>query len=131
MTSWDGSNRRKFPRVNYPCLITLRTESGKPEVLLTHTENIGIGGLCVTVNREIKMFLPVTLEIDLMDTENHVKCQGRVVWSIQRKSTEKRKPLFFDTGIEFDTVNDNDRQRLDDIVKRLVKQGHQTPYNKQ
>jgi len=125
MTSWDGANRRKFPRVNYPCMITLRSESGKPEVILTHTENIGIVGVCVTVNREIKMFLPVNLEIDLLDSEGHIRCQGRVVWSIQRKSDEKRKPLFYDTGIEFSKVDSESQRRLDDIVKRLIKQGHQ------
>ena len=129
MMSWDGLNRRKFPRVNYPCMITLKTNSGKSEVILTHTDNIGIGGVCVIVNREIKMFLPVDLEIDLLDTENHVKCQGRVVWSIQRKSNEKKKPLFYDTGIEFNLINEQDRQRLEGIIRRLVRQGHQTPYS--
>ena len=128
MTSWDGLNRRKFPRVNFPCLITVRAGSGKSEIILTHTENIGIGGVCVTVNREIKMFLPVDLEIDLLDTEGHVKCKGRVVWSLHRKSDEKKKPLFYDTGIEFNAVGEPDQQRLNEIVKRLVKQGQQTPY---
>ena len=121
MTQWDGLNRRKFPRVNYPCLIKIKSETGKLDIILTHTENIGIGGVCLIVNREIKNFLPVEVEIDLMDTENHIKCQGRVVWSIQRKGDERKKPLFYDTGIEFNVIDENDRLRLDEIVRRLVK----------
>ena len=130
MSKWDGLNRRKFPRVNYPCLVVLNHHKGVNDVILTHTENIGIGGVCLIVNREIKNFLPVEVEIDLMDTENHIKCQGRVVWSIQRKSDERKKPLFYDTGIEFNIIEEVDRLRLDEIVRRLVKQGHQTPYKK-
>ena len=129
MTSWDGLNRRRFPRVSYPCLITVRHNSGKPDVILTHTENIGIGGVCVTVNKDIKMFVPVELEIDLMDTETHVKCQGKVVWSIQRKGEERKKPLFYDTGIEFNFVDEHDRQRLNEIINRLVKQGRRADHS--
>ena len=48
MARWDGLNRRKFPRVIYPCLVVI--QNGKVDdrdVILTHTENIGIGGVCV------------------------------------------------------------------------------------
>ena len=124
MTSWDGMNRRKFPRVYYPCLIVLRCAQGEQESILTHTENIGIGGVCVTINRNIPMFSPVELEIDLLDTESHIKCHGKVVWAIQRKLDEKKKPLFYDLGIEFSDIPPNDQKRLDEVVKRFVKRGY-------
>ncbi len=120
MASWDGLDRRKFPRVNYPCLITIRHEHGKPEAFLTHTENIGIGGVCIILNKEISLFAPVELEIDLLDTNPHIKCQGRVVWSVRRKSEEKKKPLFYDMGIEFTDIKADERKRLDEIVSRLA-----------
>ncbi len=128
MNAWDGPNRRKFPRVNYPCLITVRYGTSEPDVILTHTENIGTGGICVILNRNLRILSPVDLEIDLLDASNHVKSGGRIVWSIQRKSTEKKKPSFYDIGIEFTGMEDPDRRRLDDVVKRLVKQGHSSPY---
>lgn len=121
MTNWDGLNRRKFPRVNYPCLIIIRHAHSEPEVILTHTENIGIGGVCVTLKKDFQLFAPVELEIDLMDIGNHIKCPGKVVWSIRRKMTEKHKPSFYDTGIEFVAMPDAEHKRLEEIVQRLVK----------
>ncbi len=121
MSGWDGLNRRKFPRASYPCLIIIRHNHGGPEAMLTHTDNVGIGGVCVTLKRGLKLFTPVELEIDLLDTDVHIKCQGKVVWSVQRRNTEEKKPSFFDTGIEFSDISSKEQQRVHEIVNRLVK----------
>ena len=56
MGKWDGLDRRKFPRVNYPCLVVLRNnDSMEKEDLLTHTENVGMGGICVTLKKNLKI----------------------------------------------------------------------------
>ncbi len=122
MARWDGLNRRKFPRVIYPCLVVI--QNGKVDdrdVILTHTENIGIGGVCVILKTDLKMFSHVDLELDLLDLENHIRCQGKVVWNVQRKDDAKDKPLFYDIGIEFEDLDTKEQERLDRIVKRLVK----------
>ena len=121
MNNWSGLNRRKFPRVTYPCLITVRHESEKSEVILTHTENIGIGGLSVVIKRSVNLFSPVELELDLLDTGNHIKCKGKVVWVIRRKNNEQKKPLFYDVGIEFSNISFAEQKRLNEIVDRLGK----------
>jgi len=122
MTDWDGGlNRRKFPRAKYPCLIIIRHNHGGPEAMLTHTENVGIGGVCVILKRSIKLFTTVELEIDLLDTSPHIKCNGRVVWSVQRKNAEEKKPSFYDTGIEFADIAAQEQKRVDEIVYRLMK----------
>ncbi len=128
MTGWDGLNRRKFPRANYPCLIIIRHNTAGPEALLTHTENIGIGGVCVILKRDAKLFMPVELEIDLMDTDPHIKCGGKIVWSIKRNSGDKKKPLFYDVGVEFTDIEEKDQKRLEAIIQHLMKQGKETPY---
>jgi len=118
MTAWDGLNRRRFPRVRYPCLITLR----KPEdSLLTHTENVGVGGVCIIIKKNIKRFTVLDVEIDLMDFQKHIKCQGKVVWSIRRREDEGIKPLFYDIGIEFIDLDPKDLTRLEGIVQYLAK----------
>ncbi|MFA5059355.1 MAG: PilZ domain-containing protein [Candidatus Omnitrophota bacterium] len=127
MTGWDGLNRRKFPRANYPCLIIIRHNHAGPEAMLTHTENLGIGGVCVILKRSLKLFTTVELELDLLDTNLHIKCEGKVVWSVQRKNPEEKKPSFYDTGIEFSSINAKDAQRIIDVVARLVKLGFETP----
>lgn len=120
MTNWDGLNRRRFPRVNYPCLIIIRHPHSEPEVILTHTENIGVGGVCVIVKKNFQLFSPVELEIDLLDAGNHLKCGGKIVWSIRRKLTETNKPAFYDLGIEFLEMPATELKRLEEIVQRLV-----------
>ncbi len=95
MSNWNGLERRQFPRVNYPCLITIRHEASGLDAFLTHTENIGTGGVCLLFKREFKLFSEADLEIDLLDMEKNIKCRGKVVWSVkvQPKKPEKRSSL--------------------------------------
>lgn len=120
--NWDGMNRRKFPRANYPCLLIVRKDhASSPEAMLTHTENVGIGGVCVILKKDLKMFTPVELELDLLDTQKHIKCPARIVWVVKRKDDAATKPSFYDTGIEFSNLSKEDERRIDAIVQRLIK----------
>ncbi len=124
MGQWEGLNRRKFPRVNYPCLVVIRSEEGKKDtssIILTHTDNVGIGGVCVVLKQDVKMFSEVELELDLLDLGEHICCKGKVVWNVQRQREAAEKPLFFDIGIEFLDIAAEDQKRLERIVERLVR----------
>ncbi len=127
MSRWDGLNRRRFPRVNYPCKVIFRNEQDQKDFILAHTENIGVGGVCAILKKGLAMFTPVEVELDLLDFEEHVKCQGKVVWAVRRKSGEENKPMFYDIGIEFVDISDLDRERVEATVQRLVKQGRLVP----
>ena len=126
MTNWDGLNRRRFPRVNYPCLVVIRHNNEEKDVILTHTENVGIGGVCVILKKNVKLFCPVELEVDLLDLGNHIKCQGKVVWNVQRKNDHPEKPFFYDIGIEFVNIDKDEQQRLEEVVSRLVRNQQKT-----
>ena len=120
MGRWEGLDRRRFPRVIYPCLVVIRNNEEEKDVILTHTENVGIGGVCVILKKNVKIFTPVELELDLLDLGQHIKCKGRVVWNIQRKGDERKKPLFYDLGIEFENLDKKEHERLQEIVSRLA-----------
>lgn len=128
MGSWEGLNRRKFPRANYPCLVVIRNqdepddeEDDKNSTILTHTDNIGVGGVCVILKQDLKMFSPVELELDLLDLGDHIRCNGKVVWNIRHQNEDGKKPNFYDIGIEFTDITTHDRTRLEQIISRLVK----------
>ena len=120
MSAWEGLNRRKFPRVSFPCLVTVQSQEEKDSIL-THTENLGIGGVCVVLKKALKMFSPVVLELDLLDGSEHIQCKGKVVWSIRRKGDEEIKPFFYDIGVEFTDIDKNDVKRIEETIQYLVR----------
>jgi c-di-GMP-binding flagellar brake protein YcgR len=91
--------------------------------LLTHTENIGLGGLCATLKNGIKLFTCVEMEVDLLDLDEHIKPKGKVVWNVRRKSIEAIKPMFYDIGIEFSEISKKDHERLRANLQRLIDKG--------
>ncbi len=126
--TWEGMDRRKFPRVMYPCMVKVTSSHGVQEAILTHTENIGQGGLCVTLKNEIKLFSPVELEVDFLDGNEHIIPKGKVVWNVRRKAIEKIKPMFYDIGIEFTEISKRDQHHLRETLQQLIDKG--TPLSK-
>ena len=119
MKKWDGLNRRKFPRIKYPCMIVLHDGSSE-EPILTHTVNVGIGGVCIVAKKDIKMFSKVDIELDLLDFSEHIRCSGKVVWNVKRGPDAESKPLFHDMGIEFEDLSETNKKRLLEIIETLV-----------
>ena len=123
--SWDGLNRRQFPRILYPCLVKIIAAHGtQSEAFLTHTENIGVGGICVIVKKEIPLFHPVHVEVDLLEDTEHLLSAGRVVWVVRRKGIETHKPYFYDIGIEFDGLPAKDKARLENAISNFIQKGY-------
>ncbi len=121
MSRWDGINRRKFPRANYPCMVVLAHQGdSKKEFILAHTENIGVGGICLILKKDIKTFSEVDLELDLMDLQEHIRCKGRIVWNVLHREEFPQKGQSYDLGIEFESVEKKDQQRLNDVVRKMA-----------
>lgn len=122
MRAWEGLNRRQFPRIDYPCLVVVRHSSGeenKNDTILTHTNNVGIGGVCVALKQDVPKFSEVNIELDLLDLDEHIYCAGKVVWNVERKNGDKTKQPYFDVGIEFVDIKAKDLSRLKKVISRL------------
>lgn len=115
---WTGINRRAFPRAEYPCKITVRRKD-QPDSVSTHTENIGIGGICTVVPRDLGIFAPVEIQLDLQDGQPMVSCDGTIVWIVTKKEGEKQRDVF-DTGIEFTNLKRQDADRISFIVDKIL-----------
>ena len=124
--TWEGLNRRKFPRANFPCLIKVLREGDPLEVILTHTENISLGGACVILKKAVDLFSFVNIELDLMDGGEIVACRAKVVWSVRRKAIESHKPSCYDLGLEFVDITEENRSRVGQTVEHLVRSGRET-----
>jgi len=118
---WLGMNKRKFPRADYRCLITIGRK-GSPKQLLTHTENIGVGGIAVALDEGLTAFTEVAVELILKDNSLPIKCKGNVVWVVKRQTMQNGVPTIkFDTGIEFVNIKEAETQRIEKVVEDIIK----------
>ena len=116
---WDGINRRKFPRANYKCLITIKRRLNA-KTISTQTENIGAGGICVLVKEDLGLFQGVDLELFFEEKMPPIKCGGTVVWVV-RKTGSKKGVYIYDTGIEFIDIRPEDRDKISELVEIILK----------
>ncbi len=115
---WNGINRRKFPRAEYPCKLTVKKKDSPDESLSATTENIGIGGICVILPRDLGIFAPVEIQLDLLDHQPVIECDGAIMWIVKKGQDND---TIFDTGIEFTTLKRDDEIRIDGIVEKILK----------
>lgn len=113
---WQGIDNRRFPRAQYTCIVSLR-QKGASSALSAATENVGLGGVCVLMERSLDIFSPVELELNLEDGKPSIRVNGTVVWVVRRR--ELKKGPNFDTGIEFSELNPQDRARLEAILDKF------------
>jgi c-di-GMP-binding flagellar brake protein YcgR len=112
--------KRKFPRVNYPCSITVWREDGSSEVVMANTANISGGGVCVFFNESLALETRLEIKIDNFFEGNPFKCRGKVVRCKADDTSANTRQTFFEIGIEFFDMDDAQRQYLLGFVDRLL-----------
>ncbi|MEA3489329.1 MAG: PilZ domain-containing protein [Candidatus Omnitrophota bacterium] len=117
---WEGINQRNFPRVSYKCRIRVSTD-GREEVIETFTENIGAGGICVVLEKGFGLFEVVSLEIFIEDEANPILCEGTIVWVVKRHPVSHAEMTRYDTGIEFQNINQEDKDRISKLVEDILR----------
>jgi len=121
---WQGVDRRRFPRANYPCKIIVM-KKGQTKKFSAHTENIGVGGVCVILNEELDRFTEIELILMLDDKQPPIYCDARIVWTVKRMMPTTQVPQV-DTGVEFVNLKEKDKLRIEKIVQEcLEKQNSQ------
>lgn len=122
--TWDGMNKRRFPRIRYKCLIKLR-RAASSQILSTYTENVGIGGICVILGEKIDLFEKVDIELMPESGLESVICGGKVMWVVGKCQPGIKKAADYDIGIEFVHIKDKDlamiRKIVDTNLERTLK----------
>jgi len=113
---WDGAERRRFVRVDVNVPIKYKRSKGeKGNVKIVNAKNLGVGGLCVTVNEKLNPHDSIILEICIPTASGSmpVTARGEVIWLDEDvKQDSKEKVRLFTAGIEFKEVASKDRERL-------------------
>lgn len=112
---WQGQERRRFPRVKFSCKVHIANAAAALEL---QTENIGPGGIRVVLNRKIARGTPVDMEI-FPEPARVIKSKGMVVWIIPRLATQNSPEELFDTGIQFEGINEEDKRYIYELVERI------------
>lgn len=112
MEEWRERERRKSIRIKFPCKIFIFTP--QEHVISTHTENISIDGIKITIEEELVISSAVELEIYIHDEP--VVCNGRVVWVTKKASQCHKGVYYYDIGIEFSDITPKDEK----IIRGLV-----------
>ena len=108
------SNRRKYPRANYPCQLTMWVINGPNETILANTSNIGLGGLAVHLNQSFEVGTKVDIQLNFTNPSTPFRCKGIVVRSF--KDNDK----FYNIGIVFEPMGDLKIAFLDSKVSELI-----------
>ena len=107
-------DQRKFPRVSYPCQLTLWMPEGNYDTVLANASDIGQGGLCVELNRDAAIGMRVDIEIDFNDGGAAFRCTGSVV-----RCQEQINKLY-NIGIQFGPLSEAENIYLDKKIAKLI-----------
>ena len=117
--NYKGSEKRRFIRACFPCKIAIHTPG--EQIIKTHTENIGAGGVRVIIDEKLIISSTVGLQIYLGDEP--ISCEGRVVWAVDRKDLQTSKSFKVDTGIEFYKIDEESQRVIRHFVDAVVASG--------
>jgi hypothetical protein len=106
--------RRKYPRANYPCQLTMWLADGRSDTILANTSNIGVGGLSVPLNQSVPVGTKVDIHLSFKNSTTPFKCQGTVVRSV------KESDRFYSIGIQFEPLNELKSAFLSGHVSELI-----------
>lgn len=102
------------------CLIAIGAK-GAAKRFFTRTENIGVGGVCVSLAEGLGVFNEVAVELALKDGLPPIKCKGNVVWVVKNRLVKNSvRTTKFDTGIEFVALKEDEQARIENLVEKLI-----------
>ena len=69
--------------------------------------------------KDLGIFSPVEIVLDLIDNQPAIECDATIVWIIAK---QQEKDKIFDTGIEFTNLKRKDAERINLVVDRIVQE---------
>ena len=115
MDKWDGINRRRGIRAQFPYTIHIHPSGGKP--ISTYTEDIASGGVRVVIQQ--KLDLGSLADIKIYIGNDFIRCKGKIVWIKEKTSSVLDGILFYNAGIEFSDIKPADAQILEQCARDL------------
>lgn len=119
---WDGINKRRFLRIDFPYTIHLRCDSDIS--ISAYTEDINLGGIRVVVKKKFEVSTVLNLEIYLGQIP--IACKGKVIWVKDKENLILEGVRFFDTGIALCDIDNEQRDILNNCIEDVKKKKAKT-----
>ena len=124
--SWDGKDRRRFPRAPILCNIIVYSPY---KIFNSYTEDIGEGGTRIVLKEGLPLRTMVSLKI-IFDKDTITRCKGRVAWTTKKMNVvkkqhyqdDKQPACLFSTGIEFTQIDSQEKQHIRELVDIILNQ---------
>ena len=113
----DSIDRRRFIRVSFP--FTIHILISKALAVSAYTEDISEGGVKVTIKEKLEIDSLADLEIFIR--EDPIKCSGKVIWIKERESDLIEGAVFFDIGIKFQGISQENIRMIGQHVQAVQK----------
>ena len=114
---WDGINRRRFVRYQFPYTIHIYSKQGRP--ISTYTEDISEVGVRVITRQKLEV--GTVLKVKIYVRPDFILCTGKIIWVKEKDSPVLNGIDFYSSGIELSGVDEHSRALLDKCIKELKK----------
>lgn len=116
--TYGGPERRKHPRINARFIVSYRVLKEAPNVDVTQTKNISLGGMLITTNKAFEPGTNFALEIRLPFNPHPITIIAKVL-----QSHEITKDLIYDTRLEFLSIDKKHHKVISDTVDYYLTKG--------
>jgi hypothetical protein len=113
----QNQNKRKFPRAQYPCSLTL-WQGSSFGTISSNTANIGAGGMLIHLDQGLMIGAKVEIEINF-EKNKTFQCTGLVLRCQQNREFEDQKSQF-SVAIVFEGLEESKVAYLKEIVEQLL-----------
>ncbi len=103
--------RRIFERISLPIKLSYEVKTRPKITKESKSKNISGNGICISLSERLLPKTNLLITIDITDSVNNIRLNGRVTWSRRVEIIGENSPLvYYDTGIELidaDPININ------------------------
>ena len=126
MSKEDGSERRKYVRLDTEVKIECIPVEGQEEKVPAVAKNISVQGVCFNSTKAFKSKTPLKLQVFIPGGTEPIYLQGEVVWCQEVKPAKAGKPSTFDTGVRLLNIEQSNEGKffmyvLDKVVESYSK----------
>lgn len=114
-SDWKYQERRKFPRVKFPCKVVV-DYSLKP--IFVHTENLSEGGMRAVLPEHIPEKVIVNIEL-IFESKKTIQCSAKVTWIQPKPASANSADFVYDTGFQFMDLKEEDQKYLEGMLKKV------------